>query len=178
MILGAGGGLGHYAVQIASRGMGAQVIAVDHSSKEELVRKSGAQHFVAFDKVEDAVAEVKGLTSGDGAHASMIVAGNNRAYAQGLSMIRHGGKLVCVGIPEGEPELLAGAFPAALIFKEITIIGSAVGNRLDAAECLDMAARGVIDVPYRLETLDRLQDVFSEMMDGKLQGRVVLDLNP
>ena len=34
VISGAGGGLGHLAIQYASRAMGLQVIAIDHGSKE------------------------------------------------------------------------------------------------------------------------------------------------
>lgn len=177
VVLGAGGGLGHFAVQIASRGMGAQVIGVDHSSKEELVRKSGAVGFVSFDRVDDAVAEVKSGTGG-GANVAFVVAGNNHAYGQALAMLRHGGKLLCVGVPEGEPQVIAGATPTTLIFKEISIVGSAVGNRLDAIEVLDLAARGLLDAPYRLEKMERLESVFDEMAKGTLQGRVVLEIAP
>lgn len=176
VVLGAGGGLGHFAVQIASRGMGAQVIGIDHSSKEELVRKSGATGFVSYDRIRDVVEEVKSLTGG-GANVAFVVAGNNHAYAQGLATLGHGGKLLCVGVPEGEPQVIAGAFPAALIFKEISIVGSAVGNRLDAIEILDMAARGLVEAPLRLEKMERLAEVFDEMAKGTLQGRVVLEIS-
>lgn len=47
LINGAGGSIGAHAVQIA-RAMGAQVTAVDHGIKEELVRRLGADHFVDY----------------------------------------------------------------------------------------------------------------------------------
>ena len=35
-----------------------------------------------------------------------------------------------------------------------------------------MAARGVVKTKIRVEKLDRLTDVFQEMADGKMEGRV------
>lgn len=57
-------------------------------------------------------------------------------------MLRFGGTLVCVGMPEGEPQPIGNAFPAKMVFKGITIASTAVGNRKDAIEVLDFAARG------------------------------------
>lgn len=176
-IIGAGGGLGHLAVQIASKGMGYRVIGIDHSSKEQLAKDSGAEVFIGFDKVDDAVKAVQDATGGLGVSASIVVTANLRAYEQGLNMLRFGGKLVCVGIPEGELKPVPNAAPAALIFKELSILGVAVGNRRDAIECLDMASRGIVKMHYRVEKMDKLAEVFKEMEEGKLQGRVVLDLS-
>ncbi|KAB8349433.1 hypothetical protein FH972_023460 [Carpinus fangiana] len=171
-IIGAGGGLGHLAVQIASRGMGFRVVGIDHSSKEQLAKDSGAEVFVGFDKVEDPVKAVQEATGGLGVSAAIVVTANLRAYEQGLNMLRFGGRLVCVGIPEGEMKAIPNAFPQIMIFKEISILGVAVGNRRDAIECLDMAARGIVKMHYRVEKMDKLADIFQEMEGGKLQGRV------
>jgi NADPH:quinone reductase-like Zn-dependent oxidoreductase len=52
LIIGASGGVGHLAVQIAKRGMGAAlVVGVCSSRNEEFVRKCGADHVVAYDKM-------------------------------------------------------------------------------------------------------------------------------
>ena len=45
-ILGAGGGLGHLATQIASRGMGFRVIGIDAGVKKDLVMECGAEVFI------------------------------------------------------------------------------------------------------------------------------------
>jgi len=79
-------------------------------------------------------------------------------------------------IPEGTPEPIAGADPGSLVLKELKVEGTAVGNRKDAIECLDLAARGVIKMHYRMEKMENLSSVFNEMHAGKLQGRVVLDM--
>ena len=85
--------------------------------------------------------------------------------------------MVCVGMPEGNPVLIGGCHPAAIVGGQVNITSAAVGTRQDAKELLDFAARGVITSYYRLEKLERLTDVFKDMSEGKLIGRVVLDLS-
>lgn len=183
VISGAGGGLGHLAVQLASRGMGLRVVGIDHGSKEELVKASGADHFVDItkfptdDQGKALAAHVQSLTDGLGAHAALVCTASNAAYAQALLMLRFNGTLVCVGIPEHTPQAIATAIPATFITKHYTVTGSAVGNRTEAIETLEFAARGVIKAHIRVEKMENLTSVFQEMADGKLQGRVVLDLS-
>ncbi|KAF4213332.1 hypothetical protein CNMCM8980_000678 [Aspergillus fumigatiaffinis] len=183
VISGAGGGLGHLAVQLASRGMGLRVVGIDHGSKEELVKASGADHFVDITKFPSddngaaIVAHVQSLTDGLGAHAALVCNASNAAYAQALLMLRFSGTLVCVGIPEHTPLPIATATPGIMIGKHYTITGSAVGNRTEAIETLEFAARGVLKAHVRTEKLENLTSVFQEMGEGKVQGRVVLDLS-
>ncbi|RHZ71008.1 hypothetical protein CDV55_106408 [Aspergillus turcosus] len=183
VISGAGGGLGHLAVQLASKGMGLRVVGIDHGSKEELVKASGADHFVDItkfpkdDQGKAIAAHVQSLTDGLGAHAVLVCTASNAAYAQALLMLRFNGTLVCVGIPEHTPQPIATAIPATFITKHYTVTGSAVGNRTEAIETLEFAARGVIKAHVRVEKMENLTSVFQEMADGKLQGRVVLDLS-
>ncbi|EAW11852.1 zinc-dependent alcohol dehydrogenase [Aspergillus clavatus NRRL 1] len=183
VISGAGGGLGHIAVQLASRGMGLRVIGIDHGSKEALVKESGAEHFVDItqfptdDKGEAIAAHVQSLADGLGSHAAIVCTASNAAYAQALLMLRFNGTLVCVGVPEHSPQPIATAFPGFILEKLATITGSAVGNRTEALETLEFAARGIIKAHVRTEKMDALTSIFQEMAEGKLQGRVVLDLS-
>lgn len=59
---------------------------------------------------------------------------------------------------------------------EWSIKGSAVGNQREALEVLDMAARGIVKTHLRVEKMEKLTEIFQEMSEGKMQGRVVLDL--
>lgn len=183
VISGAGGGLGHLAVQLASRGMGLRVIGIDHGSKEGLVKDCGADHFIdvtQFPGDDNGAAlakHVQSLTDGLGAHAAVVCSAANGAYAQAVPLLRFNGTLVCVGIPENEPRAIATAFPSSIIGKHLNITGSAVGNRRDAIETMEFAARGVIKAHFRVEKMEALTEVFKEMEEGKLQGRVVLDLS-
>ena len=42
---------------------------------------------------------------------------------------------------------------------------------------MDMAARGIVKTHFKIEKMDKLTDTFHAMDQGKLQGRVVLDLS-
>ena len=100
----------------------------------------------------------------------------NAAYASGMQLLKFGGTLVCVGLPEGELKPIATAFPQVMIAKEQKIVGSAVGNRREAIETLDLAARGIIKTHFRTAKMEELTSIFEEMEKGQIQGRVVLDL--
>jgi propanol-preferring alcohol dehydrogenase len=162
VISGAGGGLGHIGVQIAARGLGLRVIGIDHASKRELVEASGAEHFLdfaAFPTDEAVVAEVKRLTGGTGAHAALVATANHRAYDQALHFLRFNGTLVCVGVPEGVARPIASWKPGVLMTRQLSIAGGCVGNRRDALEVLDFAARGVVRSHHTLVKLDKLTEV-------------------
>jgi alcohol dehydrogenase, propanol-preferring len=127
-ISGAGGGLGHLAIQYASRAMGLRVIAVDHGSKEELCKSCGAEVFLDFLKFndEELVQEVKKTSGGRGAHAVIVTNEANKAYEQALKFLKPQGTLVCIGMPEGEPVPLQSAFPAVITMNQFRIVGKPI----------------------------------------------------
>lgn len=97
-IVGAGGGLGHIGVQIASI-KGYKVIAIDSGAeKQKLSKEMGAVAFVDYAK-QDVVQAVHDLTDGEGAHGIICVAGSERAYQQAPDLVRNNGVFVCVGLP-------------------------------------------------------------------------------
>jgi propanol-preferring alcohol dehydrogenase len=161
VIMGAGGGLGHLAVQIAAKGFGYRVIGIDSDTKKQLVLDSGAEHFVGLGSREaptDAVAEITKLTNGAGVKAVIVTAAANPAYASAVPMLKFGGRVVCVGIPEGDLVAIATAYPQLLIGKELSIMGSSVGTRKDAIEILDFAARGIVKVHVTEEKMENLTE--------------------
>lgn len=52
---------------------------------------------------------------------------------------------------------------------------SFVGNRQDAIESLDFAARGLVKSHYITEPLANLESVYERITQGSLPGRVVLE---
>jgi propanol-preferring alcohol dehydrogenase len=173
VVSGAGGGLGHLAIQIGARGMAFRMIGIDHGSKESLVKDCGAEAFLDMKKFNDETIaeEIHRITDG-GASAVIVCAGSNRAYQQALPMLGFGGTMVCVGIPEGDLQPIANAYPGTLLPNQAHIVGSSIGSQREAIEVLGFAARGVVKTHYRLEKLGRLEQVFQEMADGKMEGRV------
>ncbi|KAI1167135.1 alcohol dehydrogenase-like protein [Nemania serpens] len=177
VVSGAGGGLGTVATSLATRGMGFRVIGIDMPSKEKTVLESGAEHFVDATRFDDEGIEKEiGRLTGLGAAAVIVCTGNNRAYGQAVHMLRFGGTVVCVGVPGGERTPIAGVSAAMLISKQCKVMGLTVGNRREAIETLDIAARGLIKFPVRTVGMGDLESVFGEMAQAKIHGRVVLDL--
>merc|ERR1711939_1185531 len=184
VIPGGGGGLGHLALQIGARGMGFRMIGIDMGEKERLAKDCGAEVFIDLGKYsrdEDGTKklaeDVKAATGGVGAAAVVVCTASNAAYAPGLSFLKFRGTLVCVGVPEGKAVPIATADPATMLVSELRIVGSAVGNRKDAIDTLDMAARGIVKTHFETQPMNKLTEVFERMDKGKLQGRVVLDLS-
>jgi alcohol dehydrogenase, propanol-preferring len=93
-----------------------------------------------------------------------------------MDLLRFGGTLVCVGVPEGDLKAIGTAYPQTLVAKAQKIVGVAVGTRKEAIETLDLAARGIIKSHFRTEKMDKLTEAFEQMHRGELNGRVVLDL--
>jgi len=176
VLLGAGGGLGHLAVQIAARAMGFRVIGIDAGSKKDLVMECGAEVFIDHEK-QNAEEEVKKLTGGLGAQSVLVLTAANGAYTLSMNLLKFGGTMVCVGLPEGDLKPISTAFPQVMVAKALTIRGVPVGNRREAIETLELAARGLIKTHFRVEKMDKLTEVFQEMERGELKGRVVLDLS-
>ncbi|KAK5120270.1 hypothetical protein LTR85_006476 [Meristemomyces frigidus] len=175
VLLGAGGGLGHLACQIASRGMGLRVIGIDAGNKKDLATECGAEVFIDHTQGK-AEEEVKKATGGLGAQAVLVLTAANGAYASAMGLLKFGGTLVCVGLPEGELKAIATAYPQFLVAKAQRIVGVAVGNRKEAIETLEMAERGIVKTHFTTCNMEELTKTFEEMDRGELKGRVVLDL--
>jgi propanol-preferring alcohol dehydrogenase len=141
------------------------------------VLESGAEHFIPVDGTDDLAEAVKSLTNGLGAHAVVVCTASNAAYAGSVDLLRFGGRVVCVGIPEGDLVPIQSANPSVMVAKALEIVGSAVGTRKQAIETMEFAARGIVKTHFRTEKMDKLTSVFEEMHKGELKGRVVLELD-
>ncbi|KAF4461009.1 alcohol dehydrogenase [Fusarium albosuccineum] len=175
VISGAGGGLGHLAIQYAKK-MGGRVLGIDSGAKEDFCRKLGADaflDFVKFSKDSDLAAKVKEHTNG-GAKIALMCAASSKSYSQAMSWLGFRGTVACLGIPEAEGCLIPSI--ADMVTNEYKIIATKTGNRLDAQECLDIAKDGGVKTHYQLRRMESLTNIFGEMEAGKIQGRVILDL--
>ena len=164
------GGLGHMAVQYA-RAMGLNVIAVDvDDAKLELATKLGAALGVNARK-SDPIAFVKKEVGG--AQGVLVTAVSPKAFAQAMGMVGRGGTVSLVGLPPGD-------FPLSIfntVLNGITVRGSIVGTRLDLQQALDFAGQGKVKATVASERLENINDVFTRMRAGDIQGRIVIDFD-
>ncbi|KAF8746800.1 Mannitol-1-phosphate dehydrogenase, partial [Rhizoctonia solani] len=174
VITGAGGGLGHLAVQYAINAFGLRVIAIDTGdNKKELCLKLGAENFIDFKKSGNVADEVKRITDGAGAHAVLVTSSATNGYEGVLDYLRPCGRLLALGATIG---CKIDIDVITCISRSITIKGMVIGNRAIAHQALDIAARGRVNTVCRIEPLAKLSEIFEELKSGTLAGRVVLDL--
>ncbi|KAK4216739.1 alcohol dehydrogenase 1 [Rhypophila decipiens] len=173
-IVGAGGGLGSIAIQYA-KAMGMHVIAIDGGmEKGEACKKLGAESYVDFMSSKDLIEEVKRVSDGEGPHAVLLLAPQEKPFQQATSYVRSKGVVVCIGLP-------AGARVSMPVFdtvvRMITVKGSYVGNREDTQEAIDFFSRGMIHAPIKIVGLSEVGKVFEMMEQNKIVGRYVLDMS-
>jgi propanol-preferring alcohol dehydrogenase len=163
------GGLGHIAVQYA-RAMGLHVAAVDvGAEKLSLARSLGAA--IAIDASKEDPGQVIQKKIG-GAHGVLVTAVSPVAFKQAVGMLRRGGTCVLNGLPPGE-------FPLPIfdvVLNGYTVRGSIVGTRMDLQEALDIAADGQVKATIETQPLEAINDIFSRLKKGKVNGRVVLEI--
>ncbi len=152
-----------------ARAMGLRVVAVDvDDAKLALAASLGAEVTVNA-KTSDVVEEVQKATGG--VHGVLVTAVHPQAFGQAIGLTRRGGTIVFNGLPPGD-------FPAPIfdiVLKGLTIRGSIVGTRQDMTEALDFYARGLIHPTVQAASLEDINDVFSRMERGQIDGRIVID---
>ncbi|CDR47990.1 RHTO0S15e04698g1_1 [Rhodotorula toruloides] len=175
-ISGAGGGLGHLAVQYALA-IGLRVAAIDTGAeKRKLLESYGVDKFIDFRDYKDAseiIAAVKETCDGLGPHAAIVTATGPNVYDQALQFLRPRGTLVAVALASNtkiEAELFG------FIGKGLTIVGSYVGSRSDALEALDFVARGKVKPQVVVKPMREIQQVLETLEKGQVDGRLVLKL--
>lgn len=175
-VVGAAGGLGHYAVQLATA-FGYRVVGVDlGADRLAFARGLGAEIVVDATDAGEAVAQVEREVGG--VDASLVFSAALAGFDLGMKLLRKGGLFVGVGLPatsQGNFELN----PFELFMKDPTIIYSAVGTVQDMRELIDLAAAGRVKSHIsRTGTLADLPAIFDELEAGKYLGRAVLEVGP
>ncbi|MGA3158457.1 MAG: alcohol dehydrogenase AdhP [Steroidobacteraceae bacterium] len=164
------GGLGHVAIQYA-KAMGLHVVALDVTEEKlQLARTLGAD--LALNAMASDVAAQVVRHTGGGTHGVLVTAVSPPAFAQALQLVRRKGTISLVGLPPG-----TFATPIFdVVLKRITLRGSIVGTRQDLAEALSFAADGKVTAHIHHAALEDINGVFSSLKAGKIDGRIVLDI--
>ncbi len=169
-VIGAAGGLGHYAVQLATY-FGYRVVGVDVGEERlAFARSLGAELVVDAGEAQDVVRREFG-----GVDAALVFSARLAGFELGLRSLRKGGLFVAVGIPptsDGSLQLDLFRF----FQRDPTLIYSAVGNVQDMSELVDLAARGRVKSHVsRTGPLSDLGHIFDELQAGKYLGRAVVN---
>jgi threonine dehydrogenase-like Zn-dependent dehydrogenase len=152
---------------IAARRLGAEQIIIlgRHPDRISLAREFGATDVVS-ERGDEAIERVKELTDGLGAHSVLECVGHGEAMLTALSIVRAGGAVGRVGVPQHSE------IPAAqpTFFRNVTIAGGPAPVRAYIEELLPDIVAGRIQpgrVFDRVVDLDGVPDGYRAMNERK-----------
>lgn len=171
VILGSGP-LGLYASLLAKEGGAAKTIVIGApQNRLELARRWGADHTINIDdkSPEERIKEVYELTDGLGADVVIEVAGPPQAFLDALEMVRKGGRILEHGVTVTDPLTFT---PSTIIFKQITILGSAHAQIEDIWRGLQFIKTHKHKYPFseivsNKYALDQVTEALLAMEEGK-----------
>jgi NAD+-dependent secondary alcohol dehydrogenase Adh1 len=167
VVIGAGG-LGHIAIQSLKALSPTEVIVVDTNPDAlAMAKEIGADHVV--DGKDDPVSAIKDLTGGFGSHAVIDFVAEHGTTETGPNMIRNGGTYYVVGYG-GRVDIPA----LQIIFSEISVVGSLVGNYTELSELMDLAAAKKVTLHAQRYSLDDANQALDDLHHGRVRGRAVL----
>ena len=172
VIVGAGGGLGLMAVQLAKAVTGARIIAMDLDlGKLKVAKENGADDTVS-PKEGDPVKRVMEMTDKLGADVVIDFVNASKTVETDLQILRRRARVVLVGLFGGELRLSLVTMPT----RAYKLIGSYTGSLSDLIELVSLAKRGVIKpvVSNRFK-LDQATEALQMLKDGKILGRGVIN---
>jgi threonine dehydrogenase-like Zn-dependent dehydrogenase len=141
---------------IAARRLGAEQVIIlgRHPDRIALAREFGATDVVG-ERGEEAVERVRELTDGLGAHSALECVGYEQATVTALSIVRPGGAVGRIGVPQAE------SIPEAIstFFDNITISGGPAPARAYIEELLPDVLEGRIEPGRVFDRFGDLDDV-------------------
>ena len=173
LVIGASGGVGTFAVQIA-KACGAEITGVCSTAKLDLVRSIGADHVIDYTRA--------GIADDGGRYDVIIDTGGNRRLRQLRGALTPRGTLVIVGGETGGRWL--GGFDRAL---RAPLFSRFVGQQLTTVMCAENAADlrvladliqagQVTPVVDKTFPLHQAADAITYMQEGHARGKVVITL--
>lgn len=160
------GGLGHLAIQFASK-MGFKTVAIARGrDKEPLARELGASYYIDS-QAQDAAAE---LAKFGGAKVIIAAVTSGKAMNAVLGGLGVNGKLVVLGAADEPIQAPAGM----LIGGRRAIIGWPSGSSIDSQDTLSFSALTGVRAMTEVFPLERAAEAYDHMMSGKARFRAVL----
>jgi threonine dehydrogenase-like Zn-dependent dehydrogenase len=136
------GAVGLLAVLSAKRLGAEQIILMGrHTARTRLGREFGATDVVA-ERGEEGIAKVRELTAGQGSHVVLEAVGHMGAYQQAYGVVRPGGTISRVGVPQYEDAPIGFG---SLFGRNITLTGGPAPTRAYINELLPDVLDGTIE---------------------------------
>ena len=170
LIIGAGGGVGTFAVQLA-KAYGAEVTGVCSTAKTELVRSAGADYVIDCTR-ED-------FADGRNRYDVILDIAGNRSLSQLRRALTPRGTLVIVGAEDAgnwlgvRRQLRATALSPFVRQKLGTFISKERGEDLEELRTL-LEARTITPVVDRTFPLELVPEAIRYLRDGRARGKIVI----
>lgn len=159
------GGLGHMAIQFASK-MGAETIAVSRgTSKKQFCEELGATGFIDSSSEADLAANAGRLH-----YLLFCVSGGQIDINNYVGLMRPYGTLHFVGVPKEIVHF--NVMP--LLFQRLTLSGSPIGSSNQMRAMLEFAAANHIQPIIEEFTHKRANEAIDKIRDGSIRFRAVL----
>jgi Zn-dependent alcohol dehydrogenase len=172
------GGVGLNSVQGAKLSGAHPIIAIDLlDNKLDAAREFGATHTINASQERDAVARVRELTQGRGADYAFVTVGAAGPVTDAIAMVRRGGGVTMVGIPEAEATVPL-SIPGS-VGKEIRLLGSVMGSTrlsVDVPRLVDLYQGGRLlldELITKRYPLDEINAAIESMERGEALRNVI-----
>jgi len=160
------GGLGHLAIQFASK-MGFRTIAIARGTdKEPLARQLGAGYYIDG-TATDPAAELQRV---GGAKIILATATSPQAIAGAIGGLSVDGRVVVLGADFTQMALNTGA----LIRTRMGLYGWPSGSSIDSEDTMKFSAMNGVRPMTETFPLEKAQEAYDRMMSNKARFRVVL----
>ena len=173
------GGVGLNAIQGAALSGAETIIALDLlDNKLAAARDFGATHTINVADGSDAVAAVQALTGGRGVDYAFVTVGSPQAVAQAVTLIRRGGSLVLVGIPDDKathPLLLAQT-----VWREQRVLSSSMGSTrlsVQVPQLVELYQQGRLkldELVTRTYPLEEINEAIAAVERGEVLRTVIV----
>ena len=192
-IPGGGGGVGHLAVQMAARALGAGLVISSGSTPQSiaLARKSGAHHVFDY-KRDDIAGEIAKLTGGRGVDLVFDATYSEHGFVETAKTVRRGGSWIVLGVGPGKTTRLVetqSPVDAILAERDARYVNVNLLRYFSEPAALDSEARGLLQqgmtlamewarqglvVPHVSQTVDSTVEAINAGLQSLKAGRGVL----
>lgn len=164
------GGVGMTAVALASATLQARIVAIDPDpAKREAALAHGAA--MAFDPTAPDAQKTIGKACGFNIAGVIDFVGAESSSSLAVNLVRRTGQVVIVGLFGGEFRMPLPMFA----LKVLQIGGSYVGSLNDLRELVALAQRTTLpQIPLDLRPLGQVNQALSDLKQGRVVGRIVL----